>query len=46
MLSMWRLGLANMEGEVLEGAGHVLLYDKPAEVAKKMRAHLARDAAP
>jgi pimeloyl-ACP methyl ester carboxylesterase len=45
MLSVWRLGLPNMEGEVLEGAGHVLLYDKPAEVAKKMRAHLARDAA-
>jgi pimeloyl-ACP methyl ester carboxylesterase len=29
-----------MEGEVLDGAGHVLLYDKPNEVAKRMREFL------
>lgn len=44
MLSMWRLGLPDMQGEVFEGAGHVLLYDRPNEVARRMRAHLARDA--
>lgn len=41
MLSVWRLGLPDMQGEVLEGAGHVLLYDRPVEVARRMRAHLS-----
>ncbi len=40
MLGVWRHGLRNMEGEVLDGAGHVLLYDKPKEVATRMRAFL------
>jgi hypothetical protein len=29
-----------MEGEVYEGAGHVLLYDKPEEVGSRMRVFL------
>jgi pimeloyl-ACP methyl ester carboxylesterase len=40
MLSVWRLGLSNMDGEVLPDAGHVLLYDKGREVAERMRRHL------
>ena len=40
MLAIWRFGLPKMEGEVLDGAGHVLLYDKPNEVAKRMREFL------
>jgi pimeloyl-ACP methyl ester carboxylesterase len=40
MLSVWRLGLSNMDGEVLPDAGHVLLYDKGREVAERMRQHL------
>ena len=40
MLAVWRLGLANMDGEVLPDAGHVLLYDKGREVAERMRRHL------
>ena len=40
MLSVWRLGLPSMEGDVLEGAGHVLLYDRPNEVAGRMRRFL------
>jgi pimeloyl-ACP methyl ester carboxylesterase len=40
MLAVWRLGLSNMDGEVLPDAGHVLLYDKGREVAERMRRHL------
>ena len=40
MLSAWRLGLRDMRGEVFHGAGHVLLYDKPNEVAQRMREFL------
>lgn len=40
MLAVWRLGLASMEGDVLDGAGHVLLYDRAPEVARRMRAFL------
>jgi pimeloyl-ACP methyl ester carboxylesterase len=43
MIEVWRKGLPSMEGEVLEGAGHVLLYDKPAEVGERMRAFFGRD---
>ena len=37
MLQVWRAGLPDFRGEVLDGAGHVLLYDKPREVAQRMR---------
>jgi len=40
MIEVWRKGLPSMEGEVLEGAGHVLLYDKPEEVSERMRRFL------
>ncbi|MGA1222990.1 MAG: alpha/beta fold hydrolase [Phycisphaerales bacterium] len=40
MLGVWRAGLADFRGEVLDGAGHVLLYDKPREVAERMREFL------
>jgi len=40
MLSVWRMGLPDFRGEVFEGAGHVLLYDRPREVAERMRAFL------
>lgn len=43
MIEVWRKGLPSMEGEVLDGAGHVLLYDRPAEVGDRMRAFLGRD---
>ncbi|MFM1822014.1 MAG: hypothetical protein RI967_280 [Planctomycetota bacterium] len=43
MIAVWRMGLADMEGEVMEGAGHVLLYDRPDAVAGRMRAFLATD---
>lgn len=38
MIEVWRNGIADFEGEVLEGAGHVLLYDRPDIVAERMRA--------
>jgi len=41
MIEVWRTGLPSMEGEVLGDAGHVLLYDKPAEVGERMRAFLS-----
>ena len=40
MLSVWRTGLPDFRGEVRDGAGHVLLYDRPREVAERMRAFL------
>jgi len=40
MISVWRAGLADFRGEVFEGAGHVLLYDRPHEVAARMREFL------
>ncbi|MEY5061132.1 MAG: hypothetical protein RIS45_1053 [Planctomycetota bacterium] len=40
MISVWRAGLADFRGEVFDGAGHVLLYDKPREVAARMREFL------
>jgi pimeloyl-ACP methyl ester carboxylesterase len=40
MIEVWRKGLPSMEGEVYEGAGHVLLYDKPEEVGARMRMFL------
>ena len=40
MIEVWRSGLSAMEGEVYEGAGHVLLYDKPEEVGSRMRGFL------
>jgi len=40
MLEVWRAGLPDFQGEVLEGSGHVLLYDKPKEVAARMRKFL------
>ncbi len=40
MLSVWRTGLPDFRGEVFVGAGHVLLYDRPREVAERMRAFL------
>ncbi len=40
MIEVWRAGLPSMEGEVLDDAGHVLLYDKPAEVGEQVRAFL------
>jgi abhydrolase domain-containing protein 6 len=40
MLEVWRAGLPDFHGEVLDGAGHVLLYDKPKEVASRMRKFL------
>ncbi len=40
MISVWRAGLADFRGEVFEGAGHVLLYDRPREVAARMREFL------
>jgi pimeloyl-ACP methyl ester carboxylesterase len=43
MIEVWRKGLPSMEGEVLDGAGHVLLYDKPAEVGERMRAFFGRN---
>lgn len=43
MIEVWRKGLPSMEGEVLGGAGHVLLYDKPTEVGERMRAFFGRD---
>jgi abhydrolase domain-containing protein 6 len=42
MLSVWRLGLADMDGEVLDGAGHVLLHDRFDAVASRIRAFLGR----
>ncbi|MEY3143797.1 MAG: hypothetical protein RLY21_2290 [Planctomycetota bacterium] len=43
MIEVWREGLPAMEGEVYQGAGHVLLYDKPAEVGARMREFLGQD---
>jgi abhydrolase domain-containing protein 6 len=43
MLEVWRKGLPSMEGEVYDGAGHVLLYDKPEEVGARMRDFLGRE---
>jgi abhydrolase domain-containing protein 6 len=40
MMAVWRLGLSDMDGEVLPDAGHVLLYDKGREVSERMRRHL------
>ncbi len=40
MISVWRAGLPDFRGEVLEGAGHVLLYDKGREVATRIREFL------
>lgn len=40
MLTVWRAGLADFRGEVLDGAGHVLLYDRGREVATRMREFL------
>jgi pimeloyl-ACP methyl ester carboxylesterase len=40
MISVWRAGLRDFRGEVFEGAGHVLLYDKGREVAERMREFL------
>lgn len=40
MLAVWRAGIGDFRGEVLEGAGHVLLYDKGREVAERMRGFL------
>jgi len=40
MISVWRAGLRDFRGEVFEGAGHVLLYDKAREVAERMREFL------
>ena len=40
MLAVWRAGLADFRGEVLDGAGHVLLYDKGRDVAIRMREFL------
>ncbi|MFM7052919.1 MAG: alpha/beta fold hydrolase [Planctomycetota bacterium] len=40
MMAVWRLGLRDMQGEVFDGAGHVLLYDKPEQVAERMRRFL------
>ena len=40
MISVWRAGLADFRGEVFEGAGHVLLYDRPRDVAARMREFL------
>ena len=40
MLEVWRSGLPDFRGEVIDGAGHVLLYDKPKEVAARMRGFL------
>lgn len=37
MLRVWRVGIADFRGEVFEGAGHVLLYDRGREVAERMR---------
>jgi len=37
MLRVWRVGLADFQGEVFDGAGHVLLYDRGREVAERMR---------
>ena len=37
MIEVWRRGLPSMEGEVFDGAGHVLLYDRPEEVGERMR---------
>jgi abhydrolase domain-containing protein 6 len=37
MIQVWRGGLPDFRGEVLEGAGHVLLYDRGQEVAERMR---------
>lgn len=43
MLEVWRKGLPSIEGEVYEGAGHVLLYDKPEEVGARMRDFFGRE---
>ncbi|MFM2165333.1 MAG: hypothetical protein RL325_1770 [Planctomycetota bacterium] len=40
MIQVWRGGLRDFRGEVLDGAGHVLLYDKGREVAERMREFL------
>jgi len=40
MISVWRAGLPDFRGEVIEGAGHVLLYDKGREVGERMREFL------
>ncbi|MEY4117155.1 MAG: hypothetical protein RLZZ116_483 [Planctomycetota bacterium] len=40
MISVWRAGLSDFRGEVFEGAGHVLLYDRPRDVAARMREFL------
>jgi abhydrolase domain-containing protein 6 len=43
MIEVWRERVPTMESEVYAGAGHVLLYDKPAEVGERMRAFFSRD---
>jgi hypothetical protein len=43
MIEVWRERVPTMESEVYAGAGHVLLYDKPAEVGERMRAFFIRD---
>ena len=40
MLEVWRGGLPDFTGETIDGSGHVLLYDKPKEVAARMRKFL------
>ena len=40
MISVWRAGLPDFRGEVFDGAGHVLLYDRPRDVAARMREFL------
>jgi len=40
MIQVWRGGLRDFRGEVFDGAGHVLLYDKGREVAERMREFL------
>lgn len=40
MIEVWRAGLPDFRGQVLEGAGHVVLYDRLREVAGEMRAFL------
>jgi pimeloyl-ACP methyl ester carboxylesterase len=43
MIEVWRKGLPSMDGEVYEDAGHVLLYDRPEEVGRRMRDFLGRE---
>ena len=40
MLEVWRAGLPDFRGQVLEGAGHVVLYDRLRDVAAAMREFL------